>query len=70
VIGEGNHVDSYYDSNEDKLRPILPCYRDAFEAFEAFVQRGVRLPNSGYVPKPETGDVVNYCSIENTALRP
>jgi hypothetical protein len=70
VIDEGNHVDSYYDNNKDKLRPILPCHRDAFRALEDFVQRGVKPPDSGYVPKPESGDVVNNCSIENTAPRP
>ena len=70
VIGEGNHVDSYYDNNKDKLRPILPCHRDAFKALVGFVQRGVKPPDSGYVPKPETGDVVNECSIAATAPRP
>ena len=33
VIGKGNHVDSYYDNNKDKLRPILHCHRDAFKAW-------------------------------------
>ena len=70
VIGKGNHVDSYYDNNKDKLRPILPCHRDAFKALVSFVQRGVRPPESGYVPKPEAGDVVNECSIKATAPRP
>jgi hypothetical protein len=70
VIDEGNHVDSYYDDHPNKLRPILPCQRDAFKALEALVQRGVKPPDSGFVPKPETGDVVNHCSIENTAPRP
>ena len=70
VIGKGNHVDSYYDKYPDELRPILPCHRDAFRAMIDFVQNGVRLPESGYVPKPESGDVVNECSIEATAPRP
>ena len=70
VIGKGNHVDSYYDDNKDDLRPILPCHRDAFKALVGFVQRGIRPPESGYVPKPATGDVVNQCSIEATAPRP
>ena len=70
VIGKGNHVDSFYDDYPRKLRPILPCHRDAFEALEAFVQRDVQPPDSGYVPKPKRGDVVNKCSIENTAPRP
>ncbi|HEX6710924.1 MAG TPA: tannase/feruloyl esterase family alpha/beta hydrolase [Rubrobacter sp.] len=70
VIGDGNHVDSYYDNNKDKLRPILPCHRDAFKALVGFVQRGVKPPESGYVPKSKSGDVVNECSIEATAPRP
>jgi len=37
----------------------------ASEALEASVQRGVRPPDSGFVPKPESGDVVNNCSIES-----
>jgi hypothetical protein len=69
VIGKGNHVDSYYDDNKNKLRPILPCHRDAFKALVAFVQRGVKPPRSGFVPKPRDGDVVNECSIEATAPR-
>ncbi len=64
VIGKGNHVDSYYDNNKDKLRPILPCQRDAFKALEDFVQKGVKPPASGFVRKPKSGDVVNNCSIE------
>jgi tannase/feruloyl esterase/hemolysin type calcium-binding protein/3HB-oligomer hydrolase 3HBOH len=70
VIGKGNHVDSFYDDYPQRLRPILPCHRDAFKALEDFVERDVRPPDSGYVPKPENGDVVNRCSIENTAPRP
>ena len=31
---------------------------------------GGQAAESGFVPKPETGDVVNKCSIENTAPRP
>ena len=65
VIGKGNHVDSFYDDNKSRLRPMLPCHRDAFEALEASVQRGVRPPDSGFVPKPKNGDVVNNCSIES-----
>lgn len=33
VPGEaGNHVDGLYDDHPDRLRPILPCYREAFVA--------------------------------------
>ncbi len=62
VIGRGNHVDSFYDDNKERLRPILPCHRDAFSALEDFVERDV--------PKPKNGDVVNECSLEEKAPRP
>lgn len=70
VIGRGNHVDSFYDDNKERLRPILPCHRDAFSALEDFVERDVAPPSSGYVPKPKNGDVVNECSLEEKAPRP
>jgi Tannase and feruloyl esterase len=70
VIGKGNHVDSYYDDNKEELRPMLPCHRDAFKALVGLIQKGISPPQSGYVPKPATGDVVNECSIEATAPRP
>jgi hypothetical protein len=52
------------------LRPMLPCHRDAFRALVGFVKSGVKPPDSVYVPKPETGDVVIECSIKDTAPRP
>jgi hypothetical protein len=54
VIGKGNHVDSYYDDNKNKLRPMLPCHRDAFKALVAFVQRGVEPPRAVSFPNPGT----------------
>jgi hypothetical protein len=63
VIEAGNHVDSYYDRYPDRLRPILPCYRAAFELMERWVESGRKPPGSRFVPKPEGGDVVNSCSI-------
>jgi fermentation-respiration switch protein FrsA (DUF1100 family) len=70
VIAKGNHVDSYYDNNEKKLRPILPCHRDAFRELEAWIQEGNKPPSSGFVPKPRRGDVVNDCDLERQAPRP
>jgi Tannase and feruloyl esterase/3HB-oligomer hydrolase (3HBOH) len=60
VVADGNHVDSLYNLLPAVVRPILPCYRDAFEALEAWVQRGVAPPPSGLIPRP-AGDVVNTC---------
>ena len=62
VIEGGNHVDSFYGFFPDRLRPILPCYRDAFTALEAWVERGSPPPPSRSVPRG-AGDVVNSCSL-------
>lgn len=64
VIEAGNHVDGLYDQYPDKLRPILPCYRTAFEALEDWVEGSRKPPRSQYIPKPDAGDVVNTCSID------
>ena len=66
VIEDGNHVDSLYDEFPDKLRPILPCYRAAFVALENWVEsKGARKPpESGFVPRPTSGDIVNSCSLQ------
>ena len=62
MIEGGNHVDSFYGFFPDRLRPILPCYRDAFTALEAWVERGSTPPPSRTVPRG-AGDVVNSCSL-------
>ena len=64
VIEDGNHVDGFYDDYPDRLRPILPCYRAAFEALEETVEANKPLPPGGFLPVPEEGDVVNQCSLE------
>ena len=66
VIEDGNHVDSLYDEFPTQLRPILPCYRAAFVALETWVEsKGARKPpESGFVPRPTSGDIVNSCSLQ------
>lgn len=71
-IDEGNHVDSYYNEFPTRLRPILPCHRAAFEELVEWVEKGNRPPKSKFVSKeqsanPQTGDVINYCSINAEA---
>jgi hypothetical protein len=63
TVEAGNHVDSLYDLFPDKLRPILPCYRAAFQALEAWTEGGRQPPPSGLVPKPATGDLANTCAL-------
>ena len=60
VVADGNHVDGLYDAFPTVVRPILPCYRDAFAALEAWVDRGTAPPPSRTIPRP-AGDVVNTC---------
>ena len=62
-IEDGNHVDSYYDEFRDKLRPILPCQRAAFEALEAWVEKGDKPPSSKLVEDPKVGDEANHCKL-------
>lgn len=70
VIGKGNHVDGLYDTYPDRLRPMLPCFRDAFASLDDAVAGDTQLPRSGFVPKPEGEDVVNDCDLGDTGPRP
>ncbi|MEV5473538.1 tannase/feruloyl esterase family alpha/beta hydrolase [Streptomyces sp. NPDC003328] len=59
----GTHVDGLYDTYPDRLRPVLPCYRAAFDALTAWVDRGVRPPADRTVGRPANGDVVGSCAL-------
>lgn len=65
VVEQGTHVDSLYDQFPDRLRPILPCYRAAFEALERWVESGgsAAPPSSSFLARPSGGEVVNECSL-------
>ena len=67
VVEDGNHVDANYGAWPDRLRPILPCFRQAFLAMEAWAERGERPPESQLVPDPHAGDVVNTCALPRGA---
>ncbi len=69
----GTHVDGLYDYPRnidrtkdpdplfrEKLRPVLPCYKAAFDRLVEWVEDGKSPPNNRTVPKPER-DVVNSC---------
>ncbi|TGA97079.1 tannase/feruloyl esterase family alpha/beta hydrolase [Streptomyces palmae] len=59
----GNHVDGLYDSHPDRLRPILPCYRSAFDALTSWVEEGRTPPPDQDVARPAGGDLVNSCRL-------
>ncbi|MEV4528171.1 tannase/feruloyl esterase family alpha/beta hydrolase [Streptosporangium sp. NPDC049304] len=62
-ITDGTHVDSLYASYPDRLRPLLPCFRSAFETLESWVERGQNPPPSATLPRPSTGDLPNECRL-------
>ncbi|TQJ86427.1 tannase/feruloyl esterase family alpha/beta hydrolase [Streptomyces sp. SLBN-31] len=63
TIQGGTHVDGLYDTYPDRLRPILPCYRSAFDALVSWVERGTRPPADHTVARPSGGDVVDSCAL-------
>lgn len=70
VIEGGTHVDKLYDRFPTQLRPILPCYRDAFTALTTWVESGLQQlpPDNQFVPLPTSGDVANTCALEPVAV--
>ncbi|GHH11455.1 tannase/feruloyl esterase family alpha/beta hydrolase [Streptomyces lanatus] len=63
TIAGGTHVDGLYDTYPDRLRPILPCYRSAFDALVSWVERGTPPPADRTVGQPASGDVLNSCAM-------
>jgi hypothetical protein len=69
-IEGGNHVDSLVGLDPQRLRPMLPCFRTAFDALTAWVEEREQPPASGDVPRP-TGNgatdpaLLNTCSLES-----
>jgi hypothetical protein len=64
-IEGASHLDLEYDMFPDKMRPLLPCMRTAFEALERWTapDHGQVPPPSATIPRQTAGDVVNTCSI-------
>lgn len=67
TIQGGTHVDGLYDTYPDRLRPILPCYRSAFDALVSWVEAGARPPADHTVARPADGDVVDSCTLADRA---
>ncbi|MFJ9725813.1 tannase/feruloyl esterase family alpha/beta hydrolase [Streptomyces sp. NPDC101209] len=63
TIQGGTHVDGLYDTYPDRLRPILPCYRSAFDSLVSWVEKGTRPPADHTVARPSGGDVVDSCAL-------
>ncbi|MFJ9124160.1 tannase/feruloyl esterase family alpha/beta hydrolase [Streptomyces sp. NPDC102340] len=66
-IEDGTHVDSLVDTFPDKLRPIVPCHRAAFEAMEEWVAGKGRPPAGHTVRHPADADtetLLTSCPLE------
>ena len=62
-VEDGTHTDGLYSAYPDRLRPLLPCARSAFDALTAWVERGAAPPADGFVARPTSGDIVNTCTL-------
>jgi hypothetical protein len=67
VVAGGNHVDDRADLFPEQVRPILPCYRDAFEALEAWVEQGTAPPPNRTIERGEVDDEANECDLRVAA---
>ncbi|MCR6488056.1 tannase/feruloyl esterase family alpha/beta hydrolase [Amycolatopsis sp. OK19-0408] len=64
-IVDGNHVDGLVDQYPDRLRPLGPCFRTAFDALAGWT-RGVRPPASGTIARPAgatPAELARSCSL-------
>ncbi|WP_329341870.1 tannase/feruloyl esterase family alpha/beta hydrolase [Streptomyces sp. NBC_00663] len=67
TVQGGTHVDGLYDTYPDRLRPILPCFRTAFDALVTWVERGTPPPSDRVIDRPASGDVVDSCALDDRA---
>ncbi|MFE0648720.1 tannase/feruloyl esterase family alpha/beta hydrolase [Streptomyces sp. NPDC059534] len=65
TVQGGTHTDGLYDTYPDRLRPILPCYRSAFDALTRWVEEGTAPPADRTIARPASGDLVNSCGLED-----
>ena len=61
TVQGGNHVDDRADAFPTRIRPILPCYREAFQRLTAWVTSGTTPPATQTVARQPAGDEANTC---------
>ncbi|MDT5025207.1 MAG: hypothetical protein QOE61_1633 [Micromonosporaceae bacterium] len=59
----GSHFEGLYGQHPGLLRPMLPCFRDAFEALEQWTQDDKTPRNSHLVQRDPAVDLVNTCGL-------
>jgi fermentation-respiration switch protein FrsA (DUF1100 family) len=68
-IEGGNHVDSLMHLDPEHLRPMLPCFRAAFDALTAWVEDGEEPPASATVPRPAGNGATDPVLLNTCSLR-
>ncbi|REE97287.1 tannase/feruloyl esterase family alpha/beta hydrolase [Thermomonospora umbrina] len=61
-ITGGGHTDGPHAAFPTLVRPMLPCFRAAFDAMETWTRRGTPPPPSRTVPPPTT-DPITTCTL-------
>ena len=61
TIEGGNHVDDRADTFPGDVRPILPCYREAFLRLTSWVTDRQAPPATQTVARQASGDEANTC---------
>ena len=59
----GSHFEDLYLQHPTLLRPMLPCFREAFTALEQWTQDGTKPPRSHVVARDASTDLVNTCAL-------
>jgi hypothetical protein len=63
-IEGGTHFEQdLYSSHPTLTRPMLPCFRDTFEALESWVADEERPPASHLVTRDAGTDLINTCTL-------
>jgi hypothetical protein len=67
-IEGGNHVDSLMSQDPAHLRPMLPCFRTAFDALVGWVEAGQQPPASTTVPRPAGNGATDPALLDTCSL--
>ena len=63
TVEDGTHTDGLYSAFPDRLRPLLPCARTAFDVLVDWVENGQAPPADATYPRPTSGDLINTCEL-------
>jgi hypothetical protein len=67
-IEGGNHVDSLMAYDPEHLRPMLPCFRTAFDALVGWVEDRQAPPANATVPRPDGNGATDPALLDSCSL--